>query len=52
MIQLNEIMTDTQKAILTVFNPELIAKKQKDLNKFNQKTKNFLESVKTIKIDL
>lgn len=52
MIQLNDIMTDTQKAILTVFEPALIAKKQKDLDNFNKKTKNFLESIKTIKIDL
>lgn len=52
MITLNQIMTDNEKALISVFNSNYIKKKEKELQKFNQKTKNFLESIKNIKIDL
>lgn len=52
MIYLKDIMNESQKAVLSVFEPALIEKTKQDINAFNQKTKNFLESVKNIKIDL
>lgn len=52
MITLRQVMSDEQEAILQVFNPGKIQETKKDIEAFNQKTKNFLEAIKDIKINL
>ena len=52
MITLKQIANKEQIAILTIFEPAYLKRKKKELENFNNKTKNFLESVKNIKIDL
>lgn len=51
MIKLNDVMTENQKIVLTVFNPQKIIDTQKELDSFNEKTSKFLKVVEKLKIE-
>ena len=49
MINVNDIMTDEQKAILKIFNDEKTIKKaEKEIRDFNKKTENFKKEIEKI----
>lgn len=52
MIKLEEVMTDKQKIILSVFDKEKIEKTKKDLERFNQKNEKFLKDLERLKKEI
>lgn len=52
MIKLEEVMTDEQKLILSIFDKEKIEKTKKDIKKFNKKNEKFLKDLERLKKDI
>ena len=52
MLKIEDIMTEEQKVILSVFEPGKIKKTEKEIEDFNEKTKQFLKDIEKIKFSL
>lgn len=52
MIKLEEVMTDEQKIILSIFDGEKIQKTKKELAKINEKNEKFLKDLERLKKEI